>query len=126
MDESSDQEQEQSGSQGGGLFDAVSQKGREYLSDPQNQEQIKGQVQQRFGNVPGMDQLGGLMGRGGQQSDDSQAGASQADASQGEFSQADYSQADYAQADYSQSGGSEADMSAEPTDQSTEDDRHSG
>lgn len=126
MDESSDQEQEQGGSQGGGLFDAVSQKGREYLSDPQNQEQIKGQVRQRFGNVPGMDQLGGLMGGGGQQSEESQAGASQADASEGEFSQADYSQADYAQADYSQSGGSEADMSAEPTDQSTEDDRYSG
>jgi hypothetical protein len=60
MDEASDQEQ------GGGLFDTLIGKGKEYLSDPQNQEQLMGQARERFGNVPSMDQVAGLMGQTGQ------------------------------------------------------------
>ena len=60
MDETNEQEQ------GGGLFDTVLGKGKEYLNDPQNQEQLMGQAREHFGNVPGMDQLGGLMGQRGQ------------------------------------------------------------
>lgn len=63
VDETNDQEQ------GGSLFDTVLGKGKEYLSDPQHQEQLMGQARERFGNVPGMDQVGGMMGQGAERSE---------------------------------------------------------
>ena len=59
MDDTNEQEH------GGGLFDTVAGKGKEYLSDPQNQEKLMSQARERFGNVPGMDQVSGLMGQAG-------------------------------------------------------------
>jgi hypothetical protein len=60
MDDNEDQ------GQGGGLFETVREKGREYLSDPQHREEIGSQAQERFGNVPGMDRVTGAMGQVGE------------------------------------------------------------
>lgn len=65
-----DDQQGDSGGQGGGLTDELMNKGREMASDPQNQERLRNMAEERLGIGGGGDQGAGDGGDSSDQAGD--------------------------------------------------------